>query len=130
MLSRSASRGLAARTGAIEYRSRAQRSRAVPSLSQVLLAGRSVAQKIEARASAQVISRPGRARPGQIHVCSRRDLLRRWHAAFMQSRRIVKRQSSDAKQVVPSLRVGANPSIEGTSNIRLRLLSAAPHVKR
>jgi hypothetical protein len=23
-----------------------------------------------------------------------------------------------------------NPSIEGTSNIRLRLLSAAPHVKR
>ena len=28
------------------------------------------------------------------------------------------------------IRMTANPSIEGTSNIRLRLLSAAPHVKR
>ena len=31
----------------------------------------------------------------------------------------------------PVLRMqGPNPSIEGTSNIRLRLLSVAPHVKR
>jgi hypothetical protein len=29
-----------------------------------------------------------------------------------------------------SLTLPPNPSIEGTSNIRLRLLSAAPHVKR
>src|SRR5213595_71452 len=29
-----------------------------------------------------------------------------------------------------SARVAANPSIEGTSNSKLRLLSAAPHVKR
>jgi hypothetical protein len=27
-------------------------------------------------------------------------------------------------------RMGSNPSIEGTCNIRLRLLSHAPHVKR
>ena len=35
-----------------------------------------------------------------------------------------------AKNSVALVRARPNPSIEGTSNIRLRQLSAAPHVKR
>jgi len=39
-------------------------------------------------------------------------------------------QAGHAKLLVEPSPVKPNPSIEGTSNIRLRLLSHAPHVKR
>jgi hypothetical protein len=41
-----------------------------------------------------------------------------------------KRMASSSFASSPIAQPAANPSIEGTSNSRLRRLSAAPHVKR